>query len=400
MSMYSRQILVDIFSTFLDFETSNVKGWLTDTKLKRNFQSTRSQLAVAPTSVEDWAMYWHDCWRAELEIQGHNRSQDHLTAYLQESCYWASQQAMPKVTNLRYGLSDCFQIAIADLPKILLAFIPNQTASLKTYSRIAFSNIIRDALRRHRETDICSDWSLLLKTSRKRLHQVLQMSGLGDEVIDQRIQAWVGFERAYRQMKSEDVRQRKAPGLDLWQKVADFYNVDRSPTDSNPAVSAELIERWLTNSAKQIRSSLYPTVTSLNLPRSNQLEMSGELQDDVVADETETLLEGLILQEEQDDRRLQQQELNRVLNGAIGQLEPIVAQMVELYYCQKFTQQQIAQHLNVPQYTISRRLAKARTTLLLVLSQWSQETLHISPTSNVLNNISAVLEEWLLDHYR
>ena len=85
MPMYSRQILIDIFSTFLDFETNTVKGWLTDPKLKRNFQNARSQLATIPISVEDWASYWHDCWRVELEIQGHNRSQDHLTAYLQES---------------------------------------------------------------------------------------------------------------------------------------------------------------------------------------------------------------------------------------------------------------------------------------------------------------------------
>ena len=399
MPMYSRQILVDIFSTFLDFETNSVKGWLTDTKLKRNFQNIRSQLVTAPISVEDWANYWHDCWRATLEIKGHCRSQDHLTAYLQESCYWASQKAMPKVANSRYSLADCFQIAIVDLPKILAVFVPNQTASLKTYSRIAFSNIIRDALRRHREIDICSDWSLLLKTSRKRLQQVLHMNGLGDETIEQYIQAWVGFERAYRQMKSGEVRQRKAPDRDLWQKVSDFYNVDRPPTNTHLVVSPELVERWLTNCAKQIRSSLYPNVTSLNLPRSNQLEMSGELQDDVVGDESETLLEGLILQEEQDDRRLQQQELSRVLTGAIGQLEAIVVQMMELYYRQKLTQQQIAQQLNVPQYSISRRLAKARTALLLVLSQWSQETLHISPTSNVLNSISAVLEEWLIDHY-
>ena len=399
MSMHSRQILIDIFSTFLDFETNTVKGWLIDPKLKRNFQNTRSQLVIAPISVEDWVNYWHDCWRVELEIKGYSRSQDHLAAYLQESCYWASQQAMPRVTNLRYGLADCFQIAIADLPKILAVFIPNQTASLKTYSRIAFSNIIRDALRRHREIDICSDWSLLLKTSRKRLHQALQLAGLGDETISQYIQAWIGFERAYRQTKSTDIRQRKAPSPELWQKVANFYNADRPSIDNNPAVSPELVERWLTNCAKQIRSSLYPNVTSLNLPRSNQLEMSGELQDDVVADESETLLESLILQEEQDDRLVQQRELNRVLNGAIGDLEPIVAQMMELYYHQKLTQQQIAQQLNVPQYSISRRLAKARTALLLVLSQWSQETLHISPTSNVLNSISAVLEEWLIDHY-
>ncbi len=396
MPMHSRQILIEIFSTFLDFEVNSVKGWITDSKLKRNFHNSRSQLETAPNSVETWANYWHNCWREDLEFKRHSRSQDHLAAYLQESCYWAAQQAMPKVPNLRYGLADCFQIAIADVPKILAIFTPNQTASLKTYSRIAFSNIIRDALRRHREIDICSDWSLLLKTSRKRLHQTLRTDGLGNETIDQYLQAWAGFMNAYRQVKSREVRQRKAPDRDLWQKVADFYNADRIQPEANP----EAIEQWLTYCAKRIRSSLYPNVTSLNLPVSNQLTgISGELQDNLPASESETLLDGLILEEEQDDRRAQQQELNRILTGAIAKSDAVVIQMMVLYYHQKLTQQQIAKELNVPQYTISRRLTKARTSLLLVLSQWSQETLHISPNSNVLKDISAVLEEWLLDHY-
>jgi len=51
------------------------------------------------------------------------------------------------------------------------------------------------------------------------------------------------------------------------------------------------------------------------------------------------------------------------------------------------------------QYTVSRRLTKSRETLLQALAQWSQQTLHISLTSNVLKNISAVLDELLQNYY-
>jgi hypothetical protein len=51
------------------------------------------------------------------------------------------------------------------------------------------------------------------------------------------------------------------------------------------------------------------------------------------------------------------------------------------------------------QYTISRRLTKARETLLLALAQWSRDTLHITLTSDVLKDTSTVLEEWLQTHY-
>jgi RNA polymerase sigma factor (sigma-70 family) len=302
------------------------------------------------------------------------------------------------MANLRYGLEDCFQMAIVEVPKILNAFSPSPIASLKTYSRVAFSNILRDALRQHREIDICSDWSLLLKISRKRLQTSLQNIGLSRDTIVEYLRAWACFESAYRSQKSNEVRQRKAPDRSFWQQVSALYNSD-NVNHPNQTVTPEKIEKWLTTTAKQVRSDLYPNVTSLNLPRSNQ--MTGtvrEIQDELPSAAPESLLDGLILKEEQDDRRSQQQQINQILMTAITQHHE--KELLDLYYHQQLTQQQIAQQLNVQQYTVSRRLTKARTELLKILSQWSQETLHISPTSNVLKDISAVLEEWLLEYYR
>ena len=389
MAMPRRQTLLDIFSTFLQFESNTVKGWVTDTTLRRNFQIYRSQLLPMPPSLEGWALYWHERWLTEPE-----RSQGHLAAYLQESCYWAAHQTMPKVASLRYGLEDCFQVAIAEVPKILKAFSPGPIGSLRSYSRVAFGNILRDALRQQREIDICSDWSLLLKTSRKRLQSALQNAGLNPETIAQSLQAWNCFEQIYRDRSPAEVRQRKAPDPLFWQRVSDLYSNLHSDL-----YSPEIIEKWLTHAAKYIRSDLYPAVTSLNVSRSTQTtDMTGELQDEVPSVAPESLLEELILQEEQSDRYLQQQQLNHVLISAIEQLED--AMLLDLYYAQKLTQQQIALTLKVQQYTISRRLTKARTALLLALSRWSQDVLHILPTSNVLNSISAMLEEWLLDYYQ
>jgi hypothetical protein len=35
----------------------------------------------------------------------------------------------------------------------------------------------------------------------------------------------------------------------------------------------------------------------------------------------------------------------------------------------------------------------------MALAQWSQSTMHISLTSDILDNISSLLEEWLANHY-
>ena len=393
MAMSRRQALLDVFSTFLQFESNRVKGWVTDTTLRRNFQVCRSQLQPLPPSLEDWALYWHERWQTEPE-----RSQGHLAAYLQESCYWAVHQTMPKVASLRYGLEDCFQVAIAEVPKILKAFSPGPIGSLRSYSRVAFGNILRDALRQQREIDICSDWSLLLKTSRKRLQSALQNAGLNPETIAQSLQAWDCFEQIYRDRSPAEVRQRKAPDPLFWQRVSELYSDLHSDLHSD-SHRPEILEKWLTHAAKYVRSDLYPAVTSLNISRSTQMtDMTGELQDEVPSVAPESLLEDLILQEEQSDRHLQQQQLNHVLIAAIAQLED--AMLLDLYYAQNLTQQQIARSLKVQQYTISRRLTKVRTALLLALSRWSQDVLHILPTSNVLNSISAILEEWLLDYYQ
>jgi hypothetical protein len=60
----------------------------------------------------------------------------------------------------------------------------------------------------------------------------------------------------------------------------------------------------------------------------------------------------------------------------------------------------MATRLNIKQYTISRRLTKAKEQLLKSLANWSQTTLHISLTPALLQTMSAVLEDWLQTHYQ
>ncbi|NJO53383.1 MAG: hypothetical protein HC840_32720 [Leptolyngbyaceae cyanobacterium RM2_2_4] len=73
--------------------------------------------------------------------------------------------------------------------------------------------------------------------------------------------------------------------------------------------------------------------------------------------------------------------------------------LLALYYGQQLTQQQIAQQLEIKQYTVSRRLSSTKEILLKAIAQWSQETLHISLTSPAVQQMSLVLEEWLQVQY-
>jgi RNA polymerase sigma factor (sigma-70 family) len=391
--MQPRQSISDLFSTFIQFQTDSFGGWATDSRLRRNIQTFLSERSQNQSDLF-WAVYWHKLWRQTADQKALSAALGHLSAYLQEPCYWSAYKAMEYLRRSRYRLSDCFQAAIADVPKILKARDPDHPGSLKTYANQAFSNIIRDFLRQSREIDLCSDWGLLLKISRKRLTESLGSAGLNSDEIERLVLAWTCFESLYLPTKSPKLRQLSAPNREIWDSIAALYNQQRRQLkNAGPEVEAETIEKWLTSCANRVRVYMYPTVSSLNAPRLG--EDSREFQDDLPDPNQRSALTELITEEEIQERQTQQSEVSQVLEAAIAKLDAATQDLLRLYYHQGLTQQEIAKQLNVQQYTVSRKLSKAREKLLLALTTWSQESLHILPTSNVLKQISTVLEEWL-----
>ncbi|AFZ55778.1 sigma-70 family RNA polymerase sigma factor [Anabaena cylindrica FACHB-243] len=393
--MRTRQSIVEMFATFLQFEAEHFNGWVYDAKLRRNIQNLLLQIPQTQSAENFWAIYWHKAW----QTQPNSLALGHLSAYLQETCYWAVKRTIPQFASLQSSLSDCFQIAIAQVPKILKGCDPNQKASLKSYSTVAFGNIIRDALRQKQEIDYANDWALLLKLSRKRLQEALQNAGVTDKIITRYLLAWKSFTDGYILGKSPGVRKLQRPDQDTWDTITQFYNRDRL-TLNPPEIecNAETLEKWLVFCAKHARAYLYPVVSSLNLPKLGQTE--GELQDDLADNAHESLLASLIDQEEAETQKNQQIEIHNLLITALGKLTPQSQQLLQLYYQQGLIQQQIAQQQQIQQYQVSRQLAKARESLLLAITKWGQETMHISPTSNVVKYISVVLEEWLQNYFR
>ncbi len=417
--MRSRQTLIELFSTFLQLEDDRATGWATDARLRRNMEHCLESIPESTTSENFWATYWHKRWHEEAggrkrdggdreEIQNSNPLPSrpspplplsHLSAYLQETCYWCAHKIVSRLEEGQYQLSDCFQVAIAAVPKILKAFDSDQLPSLKTYANTAFGNIIRDELRQRREVDRCNDWGLLLKLSRKQLTEALQAAGLLPTEVDTHLLAWHCFTDTYIPKKSPGLRQLMAPDAATWNAIAQRFKQDRSTLNTpNSEASPQQIERWVIACASRARSYLYPAITSLNAPRLGQ--ESGEIQDDLPHSTNHSLLTELIAAEESQARQMQQTQVETVLKDALATLEPTLQELLQLYYQQGLTQQQIAQHLNLQQYTVSRKLAKAREKLLLGLTRWSQATLHIAPTSTVVKYISIALEEWLQAHYQ
>jgi RNA polymerase sigma factor (sigma-70 family) len=378
----------------VQFANDRFSHWAADAQLRRNITQRLPQVGkdTAESSESFWVLYWHKRW----QLQAEPLATGHLAAYLQEACYWAAQQSMQNLASSQFKLSDCFQSAISELPKVLKDYNASQGASLKTYANLRFRNAIRDRLRQQRETDCRSDWGLLRKLSQKRFVEVLQGAGLPIEMIDRYRLAWTCFKVYCAPTDAPATRQLAQPDRTTWIAIAKLYNAQCQKLAPAPEVKPEELERWLKFCAKQARNALYPTTTSLNLESTSG---SGELQDTLTDADENSPIANLILAEELQEQHDRRTQVSEALTTALQQLNPQIQTLLRLYYGKKLTQQQIAAELETKQYTISRRLSSTKETLLLALARWSQELLHISLTSTAVKDMSIVLEEWLQTHY-
>lgn len=386
--MRPRQTIIESFSTFVQFDADRFQRWAIDPKLRRSMQSLAT--FGQPQTEEFWALYWYKTWQNDLN----NFASEHLAAYLQETCYWAAQKMTASLASMQYTISDCFQIAIARLELVLKNFNPNQGFGLKSYASATFSSSIKEILRQRHEADICTDWALLRKTSQKRLIESLENAGLSLKITNY-VLAWNCFKTLYVPTQATGTSKLPKPDRATWEAIAKLYNTQRATLPSQPESSAEDIEKWLSICAKAVRSYLYPTLTSINTPKPEQ---SGELLDDL-PDLQESLLTEIIAAEEEQDRRIQQTQINTALAVAVAKLEPQAQKLLQMYYGESLTQQQMANQLQLKQYTVSRQLTRSRESLLLAIANWSQDSMHISLNSDILKSINIVLEEWLQNYY-
>ncbi|MBD2101055.1 sigma-70 family RNA polymerase sigma factor [Leptolyngbya sp. FACHB-261] len=406
--MRSRQSILEIFSTFVQFDADSFSTWVSDAKLRRSMKNCLEQLELTRKSEDFWALYWHKTWQAEISdalseqprAQAADLAKAHLSAYLQETCYWAARKIATNLSSNQYALSDCFQIAIGKIDKVLEGVNLSQGATLKNYASAVFGSAIRELLRQRQEVDICTDWALLRKLSKKKLVESLQNAGLAPSLVAYHLLAWSCFNAVYAPTRTNATRKLTRPDDSVWEAIAALYREQRHEQlpSSEPLPTAQTLEQWLKACARAARQYMSPEVSALNAPNSLN---SGELLDNLPNDPA--VISGLdaqIAEEEEQHRQAQRADMTGVLIEAMGRLEPQAQRLLQLYYSQEFTQQQIAAQLDVKQYTISRQLTKHRQFLLDTLVQWSQGALHTPLTSDLIKDVGVALEEWLKVYYR
>ncbi|BAY22056.1 RNA polymerase sigma 70 family subunit [Calothrix sp. NIES-2100] len=392
--MRPRQEITEMFSTFVQLERDSFSKWLIDIKLRRSIQNCLQSSPEVPNSENFWALYWHKHWRE----QSHSLARMHLCAYLQESSYWTAKKTITRFTHSQYSLADYFQMANAEIETILKSFNPEKSSNLKAYGTIAIASRLKDILRQRKEADICTSWGLLRKVSRKQFLEALDQAGLSPTVIAQYRLAWTCFKELYLQNQPGGTKALPDPNRQHWEAIVNLYNRERQ-NQLTPAIAectTEKIEKWLTQAAMYVRAYLYPPVSSLNLAISDD---DSTTTFDLPDPSSVSLIADMIAAEDDQDQQNQQSQIRDILLKAIQNFEVKTQEILKLYYQQGLTQPQIVERLQMSQPTVSRRLFKARESLLTALIQWSQDGLNISVTSNLIKDMSTALEEWLQVDY-
>ncbi|MEM1369226.1 MAG: sigma-70 family RNA polymerase sigma factor [Cyanobacteria bacterium P01_H01_bin.15] len=390
--MQPRQSLIEQFSSFVQFEGDHFHTWLKDSRLRRHVLALVAALDKASDS-QLVATHYYAQWDDAKNRQAFN----HLAAYLQEACHWSAYKVTQHADG-QLNTAEAFQTAIANLERVLRGYNPKYGSVLSSCARSAFSNAIKDHLRQRRKIDICSDWGLLRKVSKKRLLEALAQSGQSSTSQQPYVLAWQCFTELYTPTPGESAGRLAVPTSEGWAPIVAWYNqqVTKQKLVLPTATEKTLLEQ-LKVCAQSIRRYLNPQAISLNQPKQD----SGELQDDLAAS-GDSLMTEMIQAETVQARQTQQRALKEVLIASLGNLKPELQQILQLYYQEGLTQSQITKQLGQKQYTISRRLTKARERLFVDLGQWCDRTLHISLESNVTihREMNSALEAWLEQHWR
>ncbi|MEL6578621.1 MAG: sigma-70 family RNA polymerase sigma factor [Cyanobacteria bacterium J06621_12] len=392
--MLPRQDTVKIFSTFIQFDYDRFGGWASDTRLRRSMIQSQAKIATEHPATF-WALYWHQVWQEQPTAM----AKQHLAAYLQEVCFWSATKTITGFSSSQYNVSDCFQVAIARIDKVLKGFDRERGFNLKSYASITFANLIRELLRQKKEIDICSDWSLLRKLSQKRMIEALASAGLDQQTVEQYVLAWNCLKIVYVPERATSTRKLPKPQPETWMAIANLYCQEQFTQLKQPGetVTPQKLEQWMSICVKAVRSYLFPNVTSINQPKPGY--ETGEIVDSLAGEVDESLLADMITREDLAERRQQHTDLNQFLTAKIEQLKPEARKLLELYYSLGLKQTEIAKELNTKQYSVCRKLSRVRKELLMALVEWSQSKMHISLTSDIIDNISSLLEEWLASHY-
>jgi len=376
--MKRRRDIVELFSTFLqldDHYDALGPGWEKSSRLASNITK---KIESEPSAKEEfWAQYWLKATVKDSQTKSHAR--EHLSAYLEEACYWTALKIYQQLAAYHLRRVDCFLMLreAAANPVKLFKNYDYKSSSVKTYAQFPLKSAVVDQVRKGRELDKYTWPALLRAVTKKRLKESLHKANIKEPEMSQCLLAWQCFRDKYVPTKAAGNKQLQPPDIKQMEAITTHYNQQGNSEVS--AASTQEIQKLLELCVQVIQDSSKTTV--------------GSLEDCIFEPVSEDL------SEEQDAVESEYHQVNQVLSKAFAGLPEAAQTMLNLWYGLGMTQSDLALVLGIAQqYQVSRMVGRHKQLLLKTLAEWSQQTWQITLSSQQLSEMGKQLDGWLEEH--
>lgn len=381
-----------MFTTMLDFSQPTLAQWITEARLRRNMQGLIAKQQLPIETKTSLVRYWLLDWQQ----RANNLSRWHLIAYLQESCYWTAFKLMERFSwdsqMERVKLPEIFQMAISESDIILKKYKLELGNDLATYANQVFKNKICEQLYKRNQYRTSSSWSLLRYVSKEMLNKALRHQGLPESTVQKHLLAWSGFKFLYTPIQLNNLRTLPPPDQKIWQAILEYFEREKLQLNTTPGTpTPKQLEQWLNECAEAVRR-YQPRQVSLEAI-ANQYERSAE---EMLTDTQLLPIDAAIEHEEQNLKA----EINQLLTQTIQQLSTPQRRLLDLRFCEDYSQVQLAESFNTTQATISRRITECRSTLLGGISAWAAEKLNQTLDANLYKTVGIAIDQWLKGNYK
>ena len=388
-----RTSTIDQFSTFLILSdtTRNIFIWEKDLQLKLNIEKTIGGDTPDPETIAFQFLN-------SIKSQHHKLLTNHLTSYLQEACYWSARKvfiAKKSAVNL-LTLEECFSSgneAVVQPVKILKNYKIEGGSKITTYAQLRLKTIIGDAIYRHRQWKLSTNWGLLKKVGKSKRKLILQQAGgLDNDLLNEYLLLWQCYvDLANSNGKKNKHNSLSAPKSPQIKLINQQYNLLLKKYLSNSSkLSEEDCQKRLEFCGEKARIFINPQTTSYE----EQIENSGE----TVANydlSAENNLETAI-------------DINQILEQGFENLDIKFKAIIYLYLGLNITQQQVVNIMktNYPdfisqQYQFSRKLNKAKKDLLTYLQKDLSQSQNKNKNQKISTDIKILLkliQQWLEEY--
>ncbi len=376
--MRTRKHPIEMFSTFLQVDEARDtlgSAWLTDSRLKQNMTRVSQTDADAPEDF--WTLYW---LREAFKDPQNSLARGHLSAYLEEVCYWVTLKIFQEITNISESRVDCFFIArsAAANPGKLFKNYDQIRSRLKTYAQFRLKTAILEQIRVGSSLQKYSDPALLRALTKKTLKEALQKASIKEPELSGCLLAWQCFKEVYIPATEGARKQLKPPDEAQLTAMAALYN--NASKNRLAAVNSQSLQKLLDQCVSTVRESLKITSVSLD----NCVFEPALASDDPI----DTL----------EEPAQEWQQVNSILSEAFATVPDQNQTMLKLWYGLAFTQSDLGRIFGLKQFQISRQMSRSQQILLTALAEWSASNFGISLSSEQLKEMATQLDGWLEFH--